>query len=87
MYQSQNTSACSTHIYKGICGQYVGYIFHVCLCMCMYMDVYVCICMYVVLGTEITKRICCPKGWAPLPRIEDQKHVDISTKPPTLSGI
>jgi hypothetical protein len=23
--------------------------------------------MYVVLGIEITKRICCPKGWAALP--------------------
>ena len=85
MYHSQNTFTCSTPIYKGICGQYVGYIFqylYVCACMCMYMDVYVSICMYVILGIEITKRICCPKGWAALPRIEDQKHNDISTKPP-----
>ena len=42
----------------------------------------ICIRMYAVLGIEITKRICCPKGWAALPKIEDQKHNDISTKPP-----
>ena len=54
------------------------------VCMIMYVHVYgrICICMYVVLGIEITKRICCPKGWAALPRIEAQKHNAISTKLP-----